>query len=755
MPLPLPNLDTRRFSDLMADAYALIPRYAPGWTDYNETDPGITLAELLAWLVEHDIYRANRVPDRHRLKFLELAGVLPAPPQSASTVLSLSAPSDVLIRGGTTFTATTTVGPVGPSAPKSELPFTSTNPVHVTQLALTAVQSWDGEMFQDATSLWQAGLAVPAWGADPTGFGGSEPPALLLGFADPLPTHALSLWLGVQCGDDPDERALMQQEVAAAAQACAPLRPRAVCNGATTGPQPLPRCACQGDCPSTIWEICDGGAWHPVQADDATEGLLLDGLVRLRASVGGSKAQVGAVPEQLHWLRCRAAGGAPDMPPAIDCIAVNAAVVEQRVPVSSTLKLAAGASLPMPPLSVGDRARLTFQFNADDEVTRVQRTTVRAVPKVRVLDVTPNSLELTLARAGNGLGTPNLSLQLPAAAVSDGEITVWSDEDAWMAQPDLTAALPRDRVLVLDPQKGVLSFGDGERGLAPRAETTLLACYDVTAAAGGNLPANGTAASTAAGANTTTWTCADFPTLAVTQCEAASGGTDAEDLPHAAARAAAILWAHERLVELAGTATTLDLLGRDVITALPAPPRATTLLDFERLALSVPGTRVERVRAWSGIDPATPGLEAPGTVAVVVLNSLPPDRPEPTQCLLDRIERYLRRRKTLGTRVVVSGPDYVEVTVTAMLAPLPGSDPAALTARALTALSTFVQPLNWPFGRHVFRSEILALLHDVSGVDAVTSLELTAGGNQPSCGNLCIGPTQLPYSGAHSVTVGS
>jgi len=66
MPLPLKNLDTRRYRELVDDAHALIPRYAPSWTDHNESDPGITVLELLARLVEQDLYRTNRVPARHR-----------------------------------------------------------------------------------------------------------------------------------------------------------------------------------------------------------------------------------------------------------------------------------------------------------------------------------------------------------------------------------------------------------------------------------------------------------------------------------------------------------------------------------------------------------------------------------------------------------------------------------------------------------------------------------------------------------------
>ena len=81
MSLPLPQLDDRRWADLMAEAQALIPRYAPSWTDHNVHDPGITFLELFTWLTEMDIYRLNQIPERHLRKFLALIGFSPQPPQ--------------------------------------------------------------------------------------------------------------------------------------------------------------------------------------------------------------------------------------------------------------------------------------------------------------------------------------------------------------------------------------------------------------------------------------------------------------------------------------------------------------------------------------------------------------------------------------------------------------------------------------------------------------------------------------------------
>ena len=72
MPIKLPNLDDRTFADLVQEAQALIPVYAPEWTNHNESDPGITLTELFAYLSEILMYRLNRVTDANVSAFLKL-----------------------------------------------------------------------------------------------------------------------------------------------------------------------------------------------------------------------------------------------------------------------------------------------------------------------------------------------------------------------------------------------------------------------------------------------------------------------------------------------------------------------------------------------------------------------------------------------------------------------------------------------------------------------------------------------------------
>lgn len=88
--IPLPNLDDRKWDDLVREAIELIPKYCPEWTNHNASDPGITLIELFAWLVEVLLYRLNRVTEKNYLAFLDLMGIELQPPQPALVNLTFS-----------------------------------------------------------------------------------------------------------------------------------------------------------------------------------------------------------------------------------------------------------------------------------------------------------------------------------------------------------------------------------------------------------------------------------------------------------------------------------------------------------------------------------------------------------------------------------------------------------------------------------------------------------------------------------------
>ena len=66
MPITPPPLDNRRFADLRDEALARIPVHTPEWSNFNASDPGVTLVEVFAFLTESLLYRANQIPERNR-----------------------------------------------------------------------------------------------------------------------------------------------------------------------------------------------------------------------------------------------------------------------------------------------------------------------------------------------------------------------------------------------------------------------------------------------------------------------------------------------------------------------------------------------------------------------------------------------------------------------------------------------------------------------------------------------------------------
>ena len=99
MGLEAPKLDDRGFTDLVEEARARIALYTPEWTDHNLSDPGMTLIELFAFMMDVALYRLNRVPDKNYIKFMELIGMklAEAVPARSDVTFWLSAPQQIPI----------------------------------------------------------------------------------------------------------------------------------------------------------------------------------------------------------------------------------------------------------------------------------------------------------------------------------------------------------------------------------------------------------------------------------------------------------------------------------------------------------------------------------------------------------------------------------------------------------------------------------------------------------------------------------
>ncbi|MGB4675498.1 MAG: baseplate J/gp47 family protein, partial [Aggregatilineales bacterium] len=204
----------------------------------------------------------------------------------------------------------------------------------------------------------------------------------------------------------------------------------------------------------------------------------------------------------------------------------------------------------------------------------------------------------------------------------------------------------------------------------------------------------------------------------------------------------------------------VDQAAGRALAELQKPTRAVTAADYEALAFETPGVTLARVGVRPNLHPGFPCWDAPGVVTVIILPHLPAGRPEPSCETIRQVAAYLARRRIVGTRIEVVGPTYRTVAVQASVRACQGERPAALRERLIARLDAFFDPLiggpeggGWPFGRDVYRSEVLQLLDETPGVEHVISLELLGDDCEPGCGNVCIGPVELVDAGEHEITV--
>ncbi len=274
MPLPTPNLDDRRFQDLVDEAKRMIPRYCPEWTDHNVSDPGVTMIELFAWMVETMLYRLNRVPDKSYIAFMELMGVQLQPPTAARTTLTfwLAAPPNDPV----TIPVGTEVATVQTSSEAAVSFSTDTNLVVRPAKLIACLTSPDGHHFED--QFWK--LDVPnqsfvAFSAQPT-----PGDAFYLGYEQEHSSHILSLWID--------------------------------CTIEGIGVDPTN--------PPLSWEAWCNDGWAEAEFDrdengkrnDETGGLNKKGQVVLHLPPGMTPTEIAG--KRGYWLRCRHTMPKPGQP---------------------------------------------------------------------------------------------------------------------------------------------------------------------------------------------------------------------------------------------------------------------------------------------------------------------------------------------------------------------------------------------------------------------------------------------------------
>lgn len=268
MALPIPNLDDRRFQDLVNESKRMVQQKCPEWTDHNVHDPGVTLIELFAWMTEQVIFRLNRVPDRNYVKFLELIGVHLFPPTAARAPitfwLSAALPDTVRIPAGTTVATLRT-------ETEDSINFATVEPLDIIPCSL-----------QDLATIATGTSASPVWRKDALQRGEgfscfSRVPvpgdALVVGLSEAVPGCAVSLHMSCRIegvGVDPNN-------------------------------------------PPLIWEAWNGDGWTACELEaDGTGGLNRDGDVVLHVPRSHTVSVIEA--QRAGWLRARVMESVQDQP---------------------------------------------------------------------------------------------------------------------------------------------------------------------------------------------------------------------------------------------------------------------------------------------------------------------------------------------------------------------------------------------------------------------------------------------------------
>jgi predicted phage baseplate assembly protein len=303
MPLQAPNLDDRNFAQLVAEAKTLIPRYAPEWTDHNESDPGITLVQLFAWMTDLLLYRVNQIPERNYIEFLRLLGIELEPAHPAKVELTFKlARNDLeyaVVPVGTQVVAGDSGGGGAANAP---LVFETDESLIALGAQLKAIQSFDGFSYSvETTKNTAAGQYYYPFG--PYAREGS---AILLGFDSPLAFTSQQINLTVYTHT---------QDVRPENQHC----------DLDLSQMPLPA--------TLIWEYWDGHFWQSFTlAKDETRAFTRSGHIYFSGPGDRLKKSIlGHVSDSLYWIRARVDRSTYETAPRLNMIMTNTVTATQAL----------------------------------------------------------------------------------------------------------------------------------------------------------------------------------------------------------------------------------------------------------------------------------------------------------------------------------------------------------------------------------------------------------------------------------------
>ncbi len=723
MPLPAPKIDDRDYRALVDETLARVPVHTPEWTNFNPSDPGVTLVQLFAFLTENLIYRANQIPLRNRAKFLKLLGI---PLQSAKEARGL-----VTFSNDKGARATQTIARdfellVG------DMPFRTVTGLDVLPVearlfvkravAVTPdVKAYYDLLYASYDTTLPANISLYQTAAfDPT-----------QGPLDLSATIDRSLWIAL-IGRKDDKDPPKSPPVAGD-------------DGWDSVREALAgRNLSLGLAPSTDVEqaVLPVGGAAPAPAD-----LLAYEVARPGAN--GELAFVGADKRPApEWRKLDARA---DFDPSRE-----PGTVEITLPGASELRL--WNNLDPFEAGVGDLPpAIDDSALAGRLVTWVRvRATPAALVKLRWAGINAVAVRqfesIRAERLPDGDGTPDQTRQLAKSPVLEGSVALVSvapdgTETAWSAIDDLLAAAPEVPIpgsrqplapatsFRIDAEAGVISFGDGLAGQRPGTGDRLYARYDYSEGKEGNVGANALKAGPMIPGG-----------FKATNPIATWGGADAEDVVAGEKQVQRLLQHRDRLV---------------------------TGADFRSIAWRTPGVAIGRIDvlpAWHpDLGPAAIG-SVPGVVTLVAApryDATTPAAPRADGPFLDALCRYLDPRRLVTTELVLRGPVYRGIWISVGISVSGGYTVAEVADAVKTRLRAYLSPLppegsdfastdgplygpetdpalrGWPLGRSVHARALMAEAARVPGLFEVEGLFLALG-NGGSVDRIEITGMELP-----------
>jgi hypothetical protein len=728
MPLQIPNLDDRKYQDLLTEALARIPVHNPEWTNFNKSDPGVTIVELFAFLTESLLYRANQVPERNRKKFLSLLGLPLQPAAAARGLVTFTNDRGPL----QTFTLNADIEVRAGQIPFQTEAGLDVLPVEARAFIKRTLQIDDERLKDYYRSLYFS-------------FQGTNPPQQLVLYQTTLLTSigagGIDLTTGTVDGalwialllrqiDKPPESYMQQAReaianktvniglvpVIAAADAARRLAPGNV--------QVSDASSISIDLPS----IPPSGGLPPDRTPNYR--TLLRAAVPVQPAI--LQVNLPGAEELTLWNNLEPLeDGAGKLPPSLEDSATSARVItwlRLTWPKSGQPKIAwAGINAQF----VDQRAHVANEILPDGTGAPDQQVVLARQP------VLSGSVSLTITPPS---GKPSVWQEVDDLSSAGPEVPV---EDLRLPPGFRTNPANPAQVFALDAEAGVIRFGDGFHGKRPAAGATIRADYHYSAGSGGNV-ADGTikiAPSLPSG-------------ITVNNPVRTWGGADAETTDEGEKQITASLQHGERLV---------------------------TTQDFETITNRTPGVEIGRVEVLPVYSPALPQDEAGNAAGAVTLMVIPkfdsvrPDAPVPDPMFINAICDWLDRRRLVTTELFVRGPTYVPVWVSVGINVVASKsfptvrDQVAATIRAFLAsvraqggttngdpfASLFADmPKGWPLRRAIVDIELTAVVSRVPGVSSVTNLFL-AKNTDPVTTTIALKGLELPRLEGVSVSLDS